>query len=437
MRQRAAGIVLFAALASPVGLAEADESWKPRQGEFRVNSYTPGDQFEPRIAARPNGGFVVVWGGTQEDGPDAPDGILGNGTLGVFARLFNRAGMPIGKEFVVNQYTTGAQFRPTVAVAPNGEFVVVWTGSGDGGSGYYGGYGLFARQFARDGTPLGGDFQVNTYTTNYQSLASVAMSRRGDFVVVWQSGSYNDPAPQDGSGYGVFGRQFAASGTPLGDEFQVNSHTTGNQTLPSVASAADGDFTVVWQSRDGINFGIFGQRFDADGQPRGAEFRVNSYTPFTQSHPSISAASDGDFVVAWTGSSGQDGSFSGVFGQRFGKHAQRRGPEFRINSYTQGSQSGPCVASTADGDFVVTWTSNLQDGSATGVFGQAFGAAGARRGPEFQVNAYTTGRQSGPCVAAYASGDFVVTWESYLQDGSFGGIFGRRFEKAKNHPVVR
>ena len=146
-------------------------------------------------------------------------------------------------------------------------------------------------------------------------------------MVVWQSGSYNDPAPQDGSGYGVFGRQFAASGTPLGDEFQVNSHTTGNQTLPSVASAADGDFTVVWQSRDGINFGIFGQRFDADGQPRGAEFRVNSYTPFTQSHPSISAASDGDFVVAWTGSSGQDGSFSRVFGQRYGKHAQRRGPD--------------------------------------------------------------------------------------------------------------
>jgi len=42
--------------------------------------------------------------------------------------------------------------------------------------------------------------------------------------------------------------QLAAQPTPLGSEFQVNSYTTGGQRLPSVASDAAGHFVVVWQS---------------------------------------------------------------------------------------------------------------------------------------------------------------------------------------------
>jgi hypothetical protein len=445
MTQRAA-CVLSLALAIPLASAEA-AGIGPRRGEFRVNSYTPGNQLRPRVAARPNGGFVVVWDSDHEAGPDRPGGYPGSGTRGVFARLFNRNGRPIGGEFLVNAYTTGLQFRPKVAVAPNGEFVVVWTGYGDGGttppggSSYGSGYGVFARQFARDGTPLGGDFQVNTYTTHYQGSPSVAMSQSGDFVVVWHSSYPFDTGPQDGSGYGVFGRQFAASGVPLGDEFQVNTYTPGNQSIPAVAAAANGDFTVVWNSVDGNAIGIFGRRFDADGSPRGDDFRINSYTPGPQSFPTIGAARDGDFVVAWTGQGvppGQDGSFAGIFAQRFNQRGQRRGAEFLVNTYTTGSQATACLSANPEGDFVVTWRSDAgspfgsgQDGSSSGVFGQWFDADGGRRGQEFQVNTYTTGSQSAGCPAALPSGDFVVTWQSYLQDGSSSGVFGRRFESPR------
>jgi hypothetical protein len=45
---------------------------------------------------------------------------------------------------------------------------------------------------------------------------------------------------------------------------------------------------------------------------------------------------------------------------------------------------------------------------------------------EFRVNSHTN-PQSLPAIAADATGDVVVTWESEDQDGSGLGVFGRRF----------
>ena len=66
---------------------------------------------------------------------------------------------------------------------------------------------------------------------------------------------------------------------------------------------------------------------------------------------------DGDFVVAW-GSEGQDGDYTGVYAQRYdGGGGRAQGPEFRVNTFTTGSQLRPAVAVDDDGDFVVAWES--------------------------------------------------------------------------------
>ncbi len=83
----------------------------------------------------------------------------------------------------------------------------------------------------------------------------------------------------------------------------------------------------------------------------------------------------------------------------------------------------------AAGNFVVAWESySNQDGSSSGVFGQRFDSSGARAGTEFQVNTYTTGGQgSYPQAVAVSPNNFVVVWHSPDQDGSGLGIFGQRF----------
>src|SRR5437870_5247186 len=78
------------------------------------------------------------------------------------------------------------------------------------------------------------------------------------------------------------------------------------------------------------------------------------------------------------------------------------GAEFQVNTYTSSLQLAPAVAADANGNFVVVWSSANKDGSAFGIFGQRFKAAGVPQGSEFQINTYTTDSQYLPSVASDA-----------------------------------
>ena len=80
---------------------------------------------------------------------------------------------------------TTDQSYPSVAALAGGGFVVTWTSSGQDGSGY----DIYGQRYAADGTAVGSEFRVNTFTTNDQDLSLRDGARRrrlrGDVVVVW------------------------------------------------------------------------------------------------------------------------------------------------------------------------------------------------------------------------------------------------------------
>jgi hypothetical protein len=380
----------------------------PAGGEFQVNTYTTSDQSYARVAVDAVGKFLVVWNS---------DGVDGSG-FGIAGQRYDTAGSPLGAEFQVNMYTTGHQASPRVAIDAAGNFVVVWRSAGQDGSGY----GVFAQRYDAAGSPLGGEFQVNTYTTGNQSGAAVAMDPHGNFVVAWTS------AGQDGNLYGVFGQRYDATGSPVGAEFQVNTYTTSHQIAAAVAMSRLGNFVVVWVSagQDGSGNGVFGRRYAAAGSPLGGEFQINTYTTSYQVGAAVAMDPQGNFVVVWH-SDGQDGSNTGVFGHRYDAAGSPLGAEFLVNSYRTSYQHLPAVAMDRLGRFVVVWRSAGQDGSGYGVFAQRYDAAGSPLGGEFQVNTYTTGNQISAAVAMDPHGNFVVAWTSDGQDGSSFGIFGQRY----------
>src|SRR5690349_6099926 len=67
--------------------------------------------------------------------------------------------------------------------------------------------------------------------------------------------------------------------SPLGPQFQVNTYTSNSQSVPAVAADSAGNFVVTWRSpgQDGSSYGVFGQRYDSAGTPQGGEFQVNTY----------------------------------------------------------------------------------------------------------------------------------------------------------------
>ncbi|MDQ1347796.1 MAG: large repetitive protein, partial [Acidobacteriota bacterium] len=128
----------------------------------------------------------------------------------------------------------------------------------------------------------------------------------------------------DTSSSSVQGQRYSAAGVPQGAQFQVNSYTTNSQSAPRIASDTDGDFVMVWHSNgssggDTSAWSVQGQRYSAAGVPQGAQFQVNTYTTSYQLSPAIASDADGDFVVVWDsfGSSGGDTSSYSVQGQRF------------------------------------------------------------------------------------------------------------------------
>jgi hypothetical protein len=175
--------------------------------------------------------------------------------------------------------------------------------------------------------------------------------------------------------------------------------------------------------------GIFAQRYDGSGALVGPEFRVNTYTTGPQYEPFVISDAAGNFVVAWT-SNGEDSSGPGIFARRFTAAGGPAGLPFRVNTYVTGIQSDPSASIDGSGNFVVTWQSFAQDGNGLGVFGQRYDAAGVPQGGEFRINSYTTGAQREPMPAMDAAGNFVVVWQSYGQDGQQDGVFGQRFGSA-------
>lgn len=193
-------------------------------------------------------------------------------------------------------------------------------------------------------------------------------------------------------------------------EFRINTTTANGQTLPSAAMDADGDFVVTWESRnqDGLGLGVYGQRYNAAGVPQGGEFRVNTTTFDDQARPSVAINADGDFVVTWQSES-LDGSGYGIYAQRYNALGVPQGDEFQVNTTVTNDQIHPSVDVTPGGDFIVTWSSQLQDSSGWGVYGQRFDSAGNMKGTEFRVNSTTTSDQNESSVAILADGDFLVS----------------------------
>ena len=315
---------------------------------------------------------------------------------GVFGRLFNSSGTPIGSVLPINQTTLDQQIDPAVALGGSGNFVVVWTSrqSGD--------WDIYARVYNSAGTPQTGEMLVNaSYTANDQQNADVAVDAAGNFVVVWEGEGPGDAA-------GLFGQRFLSDGTPNGGLFQVNSSTPGSQDNAAVAMDIDGDFVVTWTDR-GSTPAIRGQRFNAAGTGQG-EFAVRAAGVDTADLSSVAMDDAGNFVVAWS-EQNVDGSQSGVRLRRFNAAGGALSGDVLVNTTTALNQFDPSVSMDSDGHFVITWTSEGQDGDAAGVVLRAYNPDGTAASGEMLVNTYGTSDQHVSQVSLNDFGRFVVVWE--------------------------
>jgi len=214
---------------------------------------------EPAIAALGDGGLVAAW--TSGVGIPGSTGTRN----GIEAQRYDSAGNPVGPRFGVSPLTSDA-FRAAAAATSDGGFVMAWD-QRDGPD-----QSIFGQRFDAAGNALGGRIAVNDQSLGQQTAASVAGLPGGGFVVAWVSQGGPDDVGAD-----VRARVFDASGQPLGGELAVQTLDAGNQVHPEVTALPGGGFWIAWQGSIGTADanGIFGRQFDATGQPVGDPLRID------------------------------------------------------------------------------------------------------------------------------------------------------------------
>ena len=272
-------------------------------------------------------------------------------------------------EFLVNTTTANRQDKSDVAMDDNGDFVVVWESYGQDASSW----GIYGQRFDSSTARAGGEFQVNGYTNDKQVTPAVAMDAAGDFVVTWASFG------QDGSGYGIYARQYNAAGG-AGGEFQVNNGITMNyQMTPDVSMNSAGTFAVTWSSfgknqadkgnpAADYDYGIYARVYNGNGSdfvtPAGAtlkEFRLNATTAGDQTTPAIAVADTNVFVATWVGS---DSDESGIFSRLVGLTSAGTVTNAK-------STSAVAVYNPTDGTFFLRYTNSTGYADATFTYGPA------------------------------------------------------------------
>ena len=406
--------------------------------EFRVNTETTNDQKNPSVAHLGNGKFVVAWQSWNQ--------VSGTSSDDIYAQRYAADGTEEGDEFRVNTHTNNEQRFPSVAGLDDGKFVVAWESNDQEdliikswGSGYpslnldqaacQDAASRLGKNWAgtdNDYGPRGCAFSDIPNTLYYNTYPNSI-----------ECGDYGQDCVES-AGYGIYAQRYASDGTTEGSEFHVNTETTGWQSSPFVAHLGSGKFVIAYTSNGGgtISNDIYAQRYYANGNKEGSEFRVNTHTTSAQNHPSVAALDNGKFVIAWSSflqdnDSDNWGSYYGVYGQRYASDGTTEGSEFHVNTYTPKNQFSPSVAGLGNGKFVIVWQSDGQDGSYNGVYAQHYYANGDKQGDEFLVNTETTNSQSNPSVAGGADNKYVVVWYSENQDGSDDGVYAQRYGHPK------
>ncbi|OQP33173.1 Ig-like domain-containing protein, partial [Pantoea latae] len=343
-----------------------DAKGEPVGAEFTVNSTTAGDQLTPQVAVLADGTVQVVWS------TDSGAHIKGQGLTYSYDAAGNVSGLAAsGAEYSVDSSTAASKMRvPVIAALEDGGYLVVWEASLSGS------WVVYGRQYDADGTPVTGEtvlattglnanaliaeweplpsvavlengqvavtyaikatgydvgvsvydpsahlvsssFVANQTLTGNQASSAVSALDNGNYVVTWDS---NDTSGPDQSGYGVWGRIYAAGGTALTDEFLINTATAGDQHMARVVSQADGSFVAVFLSATDTapgagTSGIYAQYFDAAGNKVGQQMQINQLTYGEQVEVDATFLAGGQLYVTWTDKGVGDGDGSAIKGR--------------------------------------------------------------------------------------------------------------------------
>ncbi|HEX4961511.1 MAG TPA: HYR domain-containing protein [Thermoanaerobaculia bacterium] len=334
---------------------------------------------------------------------------------------------PVGNDFRVNTTTAQSQTDSDVAMDDAGNFVVVWQ-SGP----IFGNQNIFAQRYNASGAPLGGEFQVSTFTANH-SVSRVGMDANGNFVVTWMSDGQFPPAT-----FSIVGRRYDSAGNPLGGEFEISVGQTA--AFEDMAMGANGDFLVAWSGRPAGTRGdnsLYGRLYDSTGTPKTLPFLIYQSPIFDDDSPGVTATPDGGWIVAWRAGFDFTTQNADILAQRFDAAGNPVGARVVVPEPASGNRQSAQVAASSD-RIVVAWTDNDGNDGNGSIRARLFDASFAPLTGEFSPSTRPEQGTGEAAAVMDGTGRFVTGWVEFAdnplpsRDGSDAAILARAFDAAGN-----
>lgn len=310
----------------------------PLAPEFKVNSnnITVNTITNPDVGVASNGNFVIVWEEPFQNN---------NGDKDIKFSIFNSQGNLVNNGNVAD--TGFNETQPSIAVAPDGRFVVSFVKNDD----------IYVRRFSATGSQLGNEILVSTYQQDKLQFASdIAIDAEGDFSVVWTH-------QFDVNDLDIRGRVYNSDGSPITDDLPV-ANTDSNESEASIAIipvANDNNssdiFTAIVSYTSDINGStdIFFQRFGNEGNTLGTAVNAIPVDNRDKNQRESSVAIDGagNFVISWTHEfSNNDDD---VYFRRFSADGSPLDSSEIIVDSATGNQNESQIALGNDGTIVIAY----------------------------------------------------------------------------------
>jgi hypothetical protein len=286
---------------------------------FKVNNPGANVVYGATAACKKNGGFIIIWGDTEDGGKD-----------------------PLHFQYLNNSKS----LRPDLLTENKGSEPDIW-----------------AQQYLSDGTLLGVNFKVNDDAGDTEQVSpAIAIDSSGNFIIIWQDNRNGD--------WDIYLQRYLSDGTPIGSNIKVlDSLFIDFQSEPSLSSDDVGNFIIAWKDKRNGDFDIWAQRYHFDGSPLGYNFLVNDDNGSTyQSSSCISADGSGKFIIFWTDR--RNGN-NDVYAQRYLNSGIPFGGNYRISDTSDREQSLPSVVLGND-RINTTWQDNRTGQTGYDVYANVF-----------------------------------------------------------------
>jgi hypothetical protein len=346
---------------------------------------------KPALATLSGGGFVAVWQGS--------DTTAGGAGAGLWAQLRDASGAAGGAAFALTPNGDATiEGEPAVAALSGGRFVVAYSVS-DGGA------ARIAYRVVEANGSAGVEHVLDAGYSGDAAMPAVATLADGSFAIGWRSGGT------------VHVQQAAADGAVLGGQRVYGALSSAFS--PSLSALKGGGYAVSWgEINDGNVYAATSaapQAFVVNGDGYAAS--LSTAAPL----PHVATLANGNFVVAWDSYVNEPLGYStcDVFFQVYDSGGHALGGAVQANLDSGGGRYDAAVAALSDGGFVVTWQSQGGDYDGSGIFGRRFGADGsAVDARDFEINQMRAGDQTAPDVVVVANGGFATAWV----DSQAGGV---------------